>query len=273
MNKKRLTGVIAIQSTLYAASITGLYFAWYKDYPQSGFHFFNDNGEWLQMDKCGHVTAAYYISRIGYDSYKWCGVNENKSAWFGALLGFAYMLNIEILDGFSKGWGFSAGDLAANTLGSAIFLTQQLTWHQQKIVMKFSAHTTDYALQRPDILGSNLTLRLLKDYNGQSYWVSGNIKSFMPADVKFPGWLNVALGYGAEGMTGATGDDTAQPGVNSNGQPCRRFFISLDVDLSRIPVKSTILKSLFKVVNFIKIPAPAIEYNTKGDLKFHGLYY
>ena len=42
---------------------------------------------------------------------------------------------------------------------------------------------------------------MLKDYNAQTYWFSANLKSFFP-EIKFTAWLNVAVGYGAEGMFG-----------------------------------------------------------------------
>ena len=270
----RLTGVLAAQGALYVASLAGLYFAWYKDYPQSSFHLFNDNGEWMQVDKCGHAITSYYISRIGYSTYRWSGVNEKSSAWYGGLLGFVYMLNIEILDGFSSEWGFSLGDFTANTLGSMIFIGQQLAWHEQRFSLKYSFHQTKYAQYRPDLMGDNLIQNMIKDYNGHSYWISGNISSFLPEESKFPRWLNVAVGYGAEGMTGAFNNSSDQ-----NGQPIpqfpryRKFFLSVDIDLTRIRTKSKVLKGIFTVLSFIKIPAPALEYNTLGQFKAHAFYY
>ena len=46
----------------YTAGMTGLYQLWYKDYPQSSFHFFNDVDEWQKQDKLGHVGSAYDLS-------------------------------------------------------------------------------------------------------------------------------------------------------------------------------------------------------------------
>jgi hypothetical protein len=274
IHKGRLTGVLAAQGTLYAASLAGLYFAWYQNYPQSSFHLYNDHEEWLQMDKCGHTVASHYISRIGYSSYRWAGLNEKQATWYGGLLAFAYMLNIEILDGFSSEWGFSPADLAANTLGSLLFISQQLAWHTQRFSLKYSAHQTKYARYRPDLLGDNLIQHMLKDYNGQSYWISGNISSFLPEESKFPKWLNIAVGYGAEGMTGGYSSPSTW-----NNQPIpgftryRQFFLSLDVDLTRIPARSKVLKGIFNVISFIKIPAPALEFNTLGEIKIHAFYY
>ena len=274
IRRGRLAGVLAVEGTLYVASLTGLYFAWYKDYPQTTFHLFNDDSEWMQVDKCGHAITAFYISRIGYSTYRWAGVTETKAAWFGGLFGFAYMLNIEILDGFSSQWGFSLGDFTANTLGSAIFVAQRLAWHQQRFSLKYSFHQTQYAQFRPDLLGDNLIQHMIKDYNGHSYWISGNISSFLPDRSKFPRWINVAVGYGAEGMTGAFGNSADHNGQQIPPFPrYRKFFLSLDIDLTRIRTKSAILKGIFTVVSFIKIPAPTLEYNTLGQFKVHALYY
>lgn len=273
VRKGRLIGVLAAQGTLYLGSLGGLYFAWYKNYPQSSFHFFNDNDEWMQMDKLAHVTTSYYISRIGYESYRWAGLNPKTSAWLGGTLAFAYMLNIEMLDAFSAEWGFSVGDFTANTIGCAIFITQQLVWNEQRFCVKYSYHPTKYPPYRPDLLGNNLIQNMLKDYNGMSFWLSGNIHSFLPRGSKFPKWLNVAFGYGAEGMTGASNNS-----VDLNGQPIpdfdryRKFFLSVDVDLTRIPTRSKFLKGLFTVLSFLKIPAPALEYNTLGKFRFHPFY-
>jgi hypothetical protein len=274
VKKGRLTGVLIIQGTLYVASVTGLYYAWYRDYPQSAFHLFSDAGEWMQVDKCGHMMTTYYISRIGHYSYRWAGLSEKQAAWYGGLLGFAYMLNIEILDGFSAEWGFSLTDLTANTLGSAFFISQQLLWKQQKFSLKYSFHQTQYAQYNPDLLGENLIQQMIKDYNGHTYWVSGNISSFLPRESKFPKWLNIAFGYSAEGMTGAFENSTAQnPSAVPDFARYRKFYLSLDVDLTRIPTRSTVLKTVFAVLSFIKIPAPALEYNTQGEFKAYAIYY
>ncbi len=35
---------------------------------------------------------------------------------------------------------------------------------------------------------------MLKDYNGQTYWLSFNVASFLPTNSGFPYWLNMSLG-------------------------------------------------------------------------------
>lgn len=274
LHTRRLAAVLSIEGALYLGSLGGLYFAWYKNYPQSSFHLFNDDNEWMYMDKCGHVTTAYYISMIGYNSYRWAGLSSNNATIYGSLLGMAYMLNIEILDGFSSQWGFSLGDFSANTAGCLLFMGQQLGWKEQRFVMKYSFHQTKFASYRPDLLGDNLIQNMLKDYNGQTYWVSGNIASFLSKTTRFPKWINVAFGYGAEGMLGAAfNPDSLKQQVLPHYDRYCQFYLSMDVDLTRIPTRSKALKTLFTIFSFIKIPFPAIEYNSLGKFKFHPFYF
>jgi len=263
LHKGRLIGVLSAQGVIYFGSMTGLYFLWYRDYAQSDFHFFNDNNEWLQMDKMGHFFSSYYLSRVMYSSYRWAGVERKKSILFGSLLTYAFMLNIEILDGFSAEWGFSWGDLVANTAGCLLFAGQQLGWDDQRFVIKYSYFPSKYPQYNPELLGKNLIQNLVKDYNGMTFWLSGNIGAFLPKSSKFPKWLNVAFGYGAKGL----GVD------NLEFDRYRQFYLTLDVDLTRIPTRSKALKGIFTILNLIKIPFPTLEYNTKGQFKFHPLFF
>jgi len=66
INHKLLKGIIAVESIATVTSLTGLSVLWYADYPHTSFHFINDNSEWLQMDKAGHLTTAYFITKTSY---------------------------------------------------------------------------------------------------------------------------------------------------------------------------------------------------------------
>jgi len=273
--KRNVAIVGGVFGGLYVASMTGLYFAWYADYPQSSFHFLNDNGEWLQMDKMGHAATAYNVGMIGYEAFKGAGLDEKRSIWIGGSLGFVFLTTVEVFDGFSKGWGFSWGDMVANAAGAGLFIGQQFLWHEQRIALKYSFHQTQYAQYRPDLLGKNFIEQTIKDYNGITIWASCNFKTlFLKNDSKFPAWLNIAIGYGADGMTGAYSnvlihDGKPIPPFERN----RRFLLSIDIDLTRIPVHNKFLKYTLKVLSFIKIPMPAIEYSTSGNWRGYWLYF
>ena len=275
LHHKRMALVVGGQALVYGISLTVLYQTWYKNYPQSQFHWLNDNGEWLQMDKIGHATTSAYFGKMGYEMYRWAGIDRKKSIWIGGSAGFVFLTVIETLDGFSSQWGASRGDLLANATGAGLFISQQLAWDDQRLNLKWSYHPTEYAQYNPGQLGGTAIERMLKDYNGQCYWLSGNIKSFLPKSSKFPYWLNVAIGYSGEGMTGAF----SNPTFDSNGDPIpefpryRQYFLTLDVDLSRIKTRSHFLKFLLNGFGFLKIPFPTLEYNQESGLLFHPLYY
>ena len=274
LNRKRLTWVITGQGALYASSMTALYYAWYKDYPQSNFHWIDDGDEWMQIDKIGHATTAAYAGKFGYEFYRWAGVERKKAIWIGGSVGFIYLTTIEILDGFSAEWGASAWDLISNAAGTGLFIGQQLAWDEQRFLLKWSYHETEYAQHRPEILGSGFFERMLKDYNGQTYWLSANISSFVRRDSRVPSWLNISFGYGADGMIGAKSNPKEIDGRPVPGFPrYRRYFLSLDIDLSRIRTRSNFLSFVFHSFNFLKIPFPALEYNDHQGLGFHWLYF
>lgn len=271
LHKSRLKTLVITEATLGTAALVGLNQVWYADYPRSDFHFINDNAEWLQMDKAGHVFSAYHLGSFGANALKWSGANKKSQLLYGATLGLAFLTTVEVFDGYSANWGASLGDVAANVSGTALYVSQELLWNEQRIVPKFSFHTTPYAAARPEVLGSSLQEQILKDYNGQTYWLSFNIHSFAPKS-KVPKWLNVAVGYGAEGMI--TGKEAF---VNTiflpEQQRYRQFYLSLDIDLTKIETKSHFLKTILTICNTIKIPAPTFEIKGSGGTKWHLVYF
>lgn len=273
-NSKRVAKVLVAEGVLYAGSLIALNALWYKNYSSSKFHFFNDNAEWLQMDKAGHLMTSYQIGRIGINLMKWSGVERKKAIWYGGALGSVYQTTIELLDGFSSKWGFSSGDFTANTMGSLMLIGEELLWNEQRITLKFSYHQSRYPFYRPNLLGNKWTENILKDYNGQTYWLSANLNSFLNKENKFPKWLNISIGYGAEGMTGANLNPSYidQDGNKIMFERYRKYYLSFDADLTRIKTKSKFLKTCFTVFSCIKIPAPSLELNKNG-LKFRSLYY
>ena len=275
LNKKRLYTTVGIESATTVGSMILLNEVWYKQYPRSKFHLFNDGKDWLQMDKIGHTMTSYYVGYVGYEILNWTGLEQKKSIIYGGILGLTYLTALEILDGFSTEWGFSIPDMVSNLAGSSLFISQQFLWNEQRIKLKFSAHHTSIAQYRPNTLGSSNMERILKDYNGQTYWLSANINDFFNEDSKFPKWLNLAIGYGADGMTGGSENKCEY----CSGDPIcldlernRQFYLSLDADLTKIKWKRKLFKTVFGSFGFIKIPFPTIEISNQGT-KLHLLYF
>ena len=261
--------MVITEAATGVAISAGLYFLWYRKHPRSHFHFFNDNDEWLNMDKAGHATTAYNVAALQYNMMRWSGVNKTSSLWIGVGTALAYMSMIEISDGFSAQWGFSPGDMVANIAGTALFATQQETWGQQRILMQFSFHKSIYAKYNPGELGANFLQRMIKDYNGQSYWLSFNLASFM-GKTNFPKWIMADVGYGASGMTGAVTNPSV---VDGKAIPAfarqRKLFVGVSGAFTAnhsVPFPSW--------VNIFKVPSPVLEWNiTNSKVSFRPFYY
>jgi hypothetical protein len=262
--KERFIPVVSAAAITYVGSMYGLYQAWYKDYPSGPFHSFNDNSEWMQMDKAGHYYTAFQLSRISSDVLSWTGSKRKRAIWYGTATGFVFQSTIEVFDGFSTEWGFSLGDMTANTLGCATLLSQYLAWNELRIIPKFSYHHTQFASVSPNLLGDTPIQQLLKDYNGQTYWLSFNVRKLTQIDFFWPKWLCISAGYGA--------NDMVRGNTLGSNNPYRQIYLSLDIDFQSIPTRSKFLRTVFYAVNLIKVPMPTVEFNTHG-IKMHALYF
>lgn len=278
-SKGRVWFIGGLQTGIWIGSFVALNQAWYKGYEKVDFHFFNDWPEWQQMDKAGHAWTSYQVSRLSTDMWRWTGIKNKNAIILGSVSSIAYLSIIEIQDGYSDKWGFSTGDMIMNIAGAGLYLSQEFGWKEQRLMIKFSYYpfTYDPAVQQRanDLFGTGAE-KILKDYNAQTYWLSANLRSFFP-DSKIPKWLNLSFGYGARTMLGGTENvwtnDDGTVTDRSDIPRYRRFLLSADVDLTRIPVKKKWLKTLFSVVNVVKIPAPAIEFNTQGKVVVYGMYF
>lgn len=265
----------------YGTSIIIFNNTWYKNYPKTSFHTFNDSKEWLQMDKIGHSWAAYNSGRASAAMWRWAGVESKKATWIGGLSSTAYLTVIEILDAHSAKWGWSWADMGANLFGSGLFISQQLGWEEQRIQFKFSFHRKNYSDpmlndRSNDLFGSSLTERMLKDYNGQTYWLSANLKSFFPKS-NLPAWLSVAFGYGADGMFGGfenkwTDGDPGFPIDRTDIKRYREWYLAPDIRFSKIPTKKKALRIFFAALDAFKFPAPSLELSN-GKLKVNAIHF
>lgn len=265
-NYRMLHGMFAAQSVLYAGSLYGLSKTWYQN-PLTRFTVADDTHEWLQIDKVGHMYTSYQISRHTAALYRKTGISRKQAIIYGAVSGFFFQTPIEILDGFSPDYGFSPGDMVANLAGSALFVGQSFLWNEQRIQPKFSARFTSYASVRPELLGSTKPERLLKDYNGQTYWFSFSPGTFAP-ESRWPAWLCFSVGYGIENMVSAENSKSLELGYT----PYRQYYLSLDIDFTKIKTRSKFVKSIAFMVNTLKIPAPAFEVSKNG-INFRPLYF
>ncbi|MCC6725757.1 MAG: DUF2279 domain-containing protein [Saprospiraceae bacterium] len=295
-DKTRFWAMTGTGTAIYGGLSAALGKSWYQDYPLTSFHTFNDWNEWNQMDKAGHLFSTWTACNYVFEGARWTGMKRRNAMWTSVGVGLGIMTTIETMDGFSEQWGFSFGDMCFNLTGASVFAAQEMAWKAQRIQFKVSGirpgypqeplYSTDGTLitsldeRAAGLYGTNFFNVLLKDYNALTVWASVNVHSFVKqTDTKFPKWLNLAFGYGAGNLYGGTQNRwETEDGVVFELDPVRyprhrQYYLSLDVDWSRIPTKRRWVKVALKALNFLKMPAPAFELNTLGKARFHYLHW
>jgi len=177
----------------------------------------------------------------------------------------SYLSTLEIMDGFSSGWGFSGADMLVNGLGVGLAFSQDFFFKRQIIIPKFSFSRTSYAAVRPEILGSTYTEQLLKDYNGQTYWVSLPVATFLKLPKRFH-WICISLGYGCDAKL--VGSQDTWNGFNAR----RQVYLSLDIDCANLAPKHPKLNKVLTHLNWIKVPFPSLEFST-DKTRFHWISF
>lgn len=269
--KRRVIPVSTSISLGWTAETVGLYQIWYADYPKTKFHLYDDFHNWLQMDKMGHVYSANKLSLGMSDLFYWSGLSKRKSVLIGSTIGLGLQTTLEILDGRSAEWGFSWSDMGANVLGSSSYVIQEILWGEQRFTFKFSYHQTPYASLRPEVLGATFSERFLKDYNGQTYWLSFSPSTFYKSP-KIPTWICLSFGYSVDQKIVGDKEVYYSSILNQSYYSSREFILSLDIDFSKLPIKRIWLKTLVKQLNHVKVPFPALVF-TNTKIRGVGLYF
>lgn len=280
INKKRLTAACVGTVGGYAAFMTAVGISWYGNEKLGHFRWFRDEKEWLQIDKTGHFFAPYFITTYGYNMLRWAGMKNVPAALTAGAFSFLAMSAVEVPDGLSVKYGASWSDIVFNFSGASLATLQYIFWKEQRITVKYSFHHVNYPVgelrdRAYDLYGEGFGERILKDYNGVTMWLSFNLHSFNH-NIK-PTWLNIAFGYAAGNLYGGFENKwTDKNGVyhdRSDLQRYRRFIISLDADLTKIKTNTRGGKLVLGILNIIKLPFPAIEFNTLGQFVFHPMYF
>ena len=144
------------------------------------------------------------------------------------------------------------------------FIAQQKLFNEQLIRPKLSFSRSVYAQNANGLLGkNNLLSEFVYDYNGYTYWFSFSPKRIFKINT-IPEWINLSFGYGSNGMLGEFENKKTYKGkILPFYKRYRQYYLSLDINLSKIKTNSRPLKKIFDVLSYIKIPLPTIEFSNK----------
>ena len=225
-------------------------FHFYRDWRQTqgSYDFGFDDSLWHHIDKLGHYYNTRYASLLLADTAKWIGFQKKQSLWIGAITSWLLFLQIELFDSQFEEWGFSLGDLAANTAGA---FTPILSDHYpvlQNFRLKLSYHISEEIDKERYVV---------EDYAGMTFWLTASPRLILPdvLDRFWPGFLNVAFGYG----------------VSQKAHGEVELYLGLDYNLEKIRTKSALLNRMIYYMDYLHLPAPAIRIRPMKESYF--LYY
>jgi hypothetical protein len=250
---------VGIVSGATISILGGLYYRWKTAWWNNGsakFHFLYNDSYAKDLDKIGHMTGGLFIAETFGVGLKWAGLDDESSMLYGALLSTLVYTGVELKDGFAPEWGFDPVDLGASVAGAFFPYAQKKIPFLNNFTVKYSYWPSNSPFYK--YLGSTSQNNQFfnDDYEGETFWLSADIKNLSPKTLNsfLPDFLNLACGVSVEDLI-----DTPNKHLV--------FVISPDFDLIKLFKPDTeFLKSVCQLLNHIHIPMPGLKVspNFKG---------
>jgi hypothetical protein len=263
-NKQKISIVrLGIVSGVSLSILGGLYYrmktAWWND-GNARFHIYYNYTYIDNVDKIGHLYGGALFTECFGLGLKWSGLDDESSLLYGAFLSSLVYTGIEMKDGFAPDWGFDPVDLGGSLIGAFYPYIQKKIPFLESFNLKYSYYpsNSDY-FKRMNAASKNNQF-FNDDYEGQTFWLTANIKNLLPdkIDSFMPDFLNIACGVSVENLS------------DPNNKH-RVYVISPDIDLVKLfKPDSEFLKALLRLFNYIHIPLPALRVSP--SLKGYVLY-
>lgn len=113
------------------------------------------------------------------------------------------------------------------------------------------------------MLGDSKLNYWLKDYNGQTFWLTSSLGVWGVTKKKWAKPISIAFGYSADNMLNELDNSKIPNNLQLNRY--KQYYIGLDIDWSQIEVKRKSVKVLFYLLDKVKIPFPSIEISKYGS--------
>jgi hypothetical protein len=211
--------------------------------------------ESLSANYGGHFIGGYFVSYVSEQALLASGVSLKLAPIYGAIMGLGYQTYVEVLDGYGTDFSLSPFEVYSQTLGCVYYAASQY-WPG---LQDFSPKANYYPSQWMGDLPKAGSLTPIDDYSAWNFWLSTNIKDLTGWSF-WPSWLNIAEGYGARNL----------------GDPGERRVVSLalDYDLVKIlPDGSPQWNWWRQTLDFLKLPAPGLEWDITRGGKSIGVYF
>jgi len=231
--------------------------AWWSGQRAPFFLNYDWDGNFRDQDKLGHLLGGYVLSEGGRELLKAACMSDKKAAIWAAAYSAAFQLQIEIWDGTQARYGFSPPDLLFNTLGQGLSLSHAFV-PKMRAVMPTISYARTQALKNTQAGLIPGDLRPTVDYSGQTYWLSVDIDTLLPARARryWPDLLRFSVGHSIT--------DFIDPNTGADVRAQRRVLLTLDIDPIKLPGNAAWWVTVKKGLRHYHFPSPAIEFRSGG---------
>lgn len=231
--------------------------AWWSGEKAPFFVNYDWDGNFRDQDKLGHMIGGYLLSEGGRELLQAACMSERKATLWAVVYAAAFQLQIELWDGTQARYGFSPPDLLYNTIGQGISLSHAFVKPMRAVMPTLSyARTTALKNTRAGRIPGDL--RPTVDYSGQTYWLSVDVDTLLPARARryWPDLLRFSIGH--------TITDFIDPATGADIRAQRRIMLTLDIDPLKLPGSAPWWMTVKKGLRHYHFPSPAIEIRNGG---------
>ena len=254
----------ATRAAVATAAVAGnaallIYFkqAWWSGEKADHFFFQSDwDQDFRDQDKFGHAWGGFHLTQGGVELLDMACIARPKGALLSAAYATIFQLQIEVWDGFYESYGFSYPDLIMNASGAALAVLHERAPRTRAVKPTFW-YRPSAAWHRRAEHGNHP--RATTDYSGQSYWLSVDVDTLLPAGARryWPGFVRVSLGH--------TITDWVDPNTGGSLRAKRRLLLSLDVDPEKLPGNHPAWRLVKRQLSFVHFPSPALQLTPKVE--------
>lgn len=231
--------------------------AWWSGARAPFFLNYDWDGNFRDQDKLGHLLGGYLLSEGGRELLEAACMSEKKATIWAVAYAAAFQLQIEIWDGTQARYGFSPPDVIFNTLGQGLSLSHAFV-PKMRAVMPTLSYARTQALKNTNAGTIPGDLRPTTDYSGQTYWLSVDVDTLLPARAKrlWPDLLRLSIGHAIT--------DFIDPATGADIRAQRRIMLTLDIDPLKLPGQAAWWVTVKKGLRHYHFPSPALEFRSGG---------
>ncbi len=177
---------------------------------------FSSQTDYGGADKLGHAFTSYAITNVLTERLIMQGRTPEQAARTSALFSSGLLLYVEVMDGFSRKYGFSHEDMTVNLLGSAFaYARHAIPGMRDRVDFRMEYEPSGHKGFDP-----------LGDYSGQKYLLALKLSgtdTFRNTPMRY---LELQTGYYTRGFSNterAHGDDLE-----------RHVFVGIGINLSEV---------------------------------------